>query len=290
VRLVLFDHYRIGILDEDRVRDVTDVVPRRWHGTPYVMNEFIRRFETLRPRLENAANDVGYRQLSAVRLLPPIPAPRNLLAARMNYPGHMTEMATGLHTPSGVSMDTGRELGFFVKATGSICGPSDAIELPDLPGRSFDHEAELAIVIGREARAVSEGRAMEHVFGYTCLLDITLRMEGMFREERAMRKSYATFSPMGPVLVTADEIPDPGNLDVRLWVNGGLKQNGNTRDLIVGVEELVERASKVLTLSAGDVYTTGTPPGVGPIAPGDKLRMAVERIGELSVPVVARGW
>jgi 2-keto-4-pentenoate hydratase/2-oxohepta-3-ene-1,7-dioic acid hydratase in catechol pathway len=125
---------------------------------------------------------------------------------------------------------------------------------------------------------------MRHVFGYTGVMDITVRGD----EDRSTRKSFDTFTPVGPVLVTADELPDPHHLSLQLWVNGEQRQNGNTRDMIWNVPKLIEYASHVMTLYPGDLFSTGTPDGVGPLRPGDEVTMEVERIGRLSVKVERR--
>jgi 2-keto-4-pentenoate hydratase/2-oxohepta-3-ene-1,7-dioic acid hydratase in catechol pathway len=120
------------------------------------------------------------------------------------------------------------------------------------------------------------------VFGYSCLIDVTVRG----KEERVMRKSYDTFTPIGPALVTADEVGDPGNLEMKLWVNDDLRQHASTRDLIVDLPNMVALASSVSTLEPGDVIATGTPAGVGPIKAGDTVTIEIERVGRMSVPVI----
>lgn len=125
---------------------------------------------------------------------------------------------------------------------------------------------------------------MRHVFGYTGVMDITVRGE----EDRSIRKSFDTFTPVGPVLVTVDEIPDRHDLRLQLWVNGQRRQDGNTRDMIWNVPKLVEYASHVMTLHPGDLFSTGTPDGVGPLKPGDEVALEIDRIGRLSVRVVLR--
>src|SRR5690606_4752397 len=127
---------------------------------------------------------------------------------------------------------------------------------------------------------------MHHVFGYACLIDLTMRIEpDVAAEERSMRKSFETFTPLGPFLVTADEVANPQALENRLWVNGELRQQANTRDMIVGIAELIELVSSVLPLSTGDVIATGTPEGVGPLRPGDSVRIAIEGVGDMTLPV-----
>jgi 2-keto-4-pentenoate hydratase/2-oxohepta-3-ene-1,7-dioic acid hydratase in catechol pathway len=216
-----------------------------------------------------------------------VPRPTHVFAAPINYLAHQEEMRGPL---SGNLSGTAVELGFFLKATGSLSGPNDPIELPARPGRRFDHEGELAFVIGREARAVPRERALDYVFGYTILVDCTMRMNETHHEERVLRKSFASFAPLGPWVVTADEIPDPSVLQIKLWVNGIQRQDASLRDLVLDVPGLIEQASAVLPLQPGDVYTTGSPAGVGEIHPGDEVVVEIAQIGRLTLPVRARAW
>jgi 2-keto-4-pentenoate hydratase/2-oxohepta-3-ene-1,7-dioic acid hydratase in catechol pathway len=286
VRLVVFDDHRVGLLERGTVHDLTSFLPAAPpFAHPARVNELFAHFDELRAAFEVAARRPGV-PLDSVRLLAPCPAPRNFLAAPLNYGQHGREVAA-VHV---TTTDTARELGFFVKATGSISGPADPIELPLLPGRRFDHEAEVGVVIGREARSVPATQALDYVFGYTLVVDVTLRMTESHREERPMRKSYATFGPVGPWITTADEIPDPSKVDIALWVNGDLRQQDTLASLIVDVPELISRASSVLPLLPGDLYATGTPAGIGPIEPGDEVVIESSALGRMRLPVVERSW
>lgn len=290
MRLACFDDYRLGVVIGDQVRDVTDVVGAKWHGTPYAMTQLIAGFGELRPAIETAAGNAAARSMAEVRLLPPVPAPAHVFAAPLNYRAHLDEMTGSDMVGSAYVASSAAELGFFLKATGSLTGASGAIELPDLPGRSFHHEAELGVVISRETRAVDEENALASVFGYTCLMDITLRNEPGRTQERVMRKSFETFTPVGPVLVTSDEVGDPTDLDIELWVGQELRQKTNTRLMIASVARLIADTSRVLTLRPGDLYATGTPEGVGPVQAGDTVRLRIERVADLTMPVRARTW
>ena len=152
-----------------------------------------------------------------------------------------------------------------------------------MPERRTDHEVELAVVIGREAKNVSAADALNYVAGYSIGLDITIRGP----EERSLRKSPDTYSLLGPCLVTADEVPQPGELDLEMRVGDEVRQRSNTRELILGVAELIEFASRFYTLHPGDVIFTGTPEGVGPIRAGEEMCARVEGIGEVRVQVRA---
>jgi len=206
--------------------------------------------------------------------------PSRVIAAPVNHRLHIEEMRPlvkgELHT---IERD-----GLFLKAPSSVVGSGGGVvELP-FADRHTDHEVELGLVIGRRARDVKGAGAMRHVVGYTGVMDITVRGE----EDRSIRKSFDTFTPVGPVLVTADEIPDRQDLRLQLWVNGQRRQDGNTRDMIWNVPKLVEYASHVMTLHPSDLFSTGTPDGVGPLKPGDEVAMEIERIGRLSVQVALR--
>lgn len=211
--------------------------------------------------------------LRDARLRVPVGDPSKIIAAPVNYRDHQAEMNVGSQVGA---------LGFFLKAPSSLLDPGGTIQLP-YHDRRFDQEGELALVIGRTARRISERDALEYVFGYTGLLDITMRGG----EDRSTRKSFDTFTPMGPVLVTADEFGDPDDVELRCWVNDELRQKASTADLIWGVAKLVSYASWVTTLHPGDVITTGTPAGVGPIEAGDRIRLELSGLEPVLEATVA---
>lgn len=287
MKLVTFDAGRIGMLRETFVHDITDTVLEMTRlPFPWAMNALCALLDQEVGPLDSAADRASPRPLADVRLGAPIPAPTHLLAAPVNFRAHQEEMRGPMASYAG----TAEMLGFFTKTTGSICGPSDSIELPDRPDRRFDHEGEIAIVIGREARGVSPEQALAHIAGYTTVIDVTMRMTENEREERTFRKSFHTFSPMGPCLVTRDEVPDPAALTLKLWLNGELRQDSAARDLIVDIPTLVSRASHVMPLLPGDVYITGSPSGVGQIHAGDRVRTELPAAGVMELPVILRAW
>jgi 2-keto-4-pentenoate hydratase/2-oxohepta-3-ene-1,7-dioic acid hydratase in catechol pathway len=210
-------------------------------------------------------------RLEDVELAAPLPRPGKIIGAPVNYVDHQQEM----QQPTTIA-----GLGVFLKAPTSVLAPGGTILLPYTDQRT-DQEAELGVVIGRTARHVPAERALEHVFGYTCALDITVRSG----EDRSTRKSFDTFTPLGPCVTTADEVGDPGSLRLRGWVGGELRQDARTSDMIFGVPELIAYASSVMTLLPGDVLVTGTPAGVGPLAHGDQVIVEIERVGRLEVTV-----
>jgi 2-keto-4-pentenoate hydratase/2-oxohepta-3-ene-1,7-dioic acid hydratase in catechol pathway len=252
MRLVSFNDGRVGCLAGDRVIPL----PAR------TMRDAIAAWSA--GELTAPGDEEGI-PLRDVRLRVPVPDPSKIIAAPVNYRDHQTEMSSDSHVGA---------LGFFLKAPSSLLDPGGTIQLP-YHDRRFDQEGELALVIGRTARRVSEHDALSYVFGYTGLLDITMRGG----EDRSTRKSFDTFTPMGPVLVTADEFGNPGDVRLRCWVAGELRQEASTRDLIWDVARLVAYASSVATLYPGDVISTGTPAGVGPITAGDTIRLELSGLG-----------
>jgi 2-keto-4-pentenoate hydratase/2-oxohepta-3-ene-1,7-dioic acid hydratase in catechol pathway len=280
VRIVVFDDSRLGLLRDGAVVDVSDLVGAGGADWPPVfLLRAIADFDRLRPRLLDVLERRPGTPLDRVRLRAPVVFPSKVIAAPVNYRLHIEEMRPLIKG----ELHAIERYGVFLKAPSSVVGPEATIELP-FPDRRTDHEVELGVVIGRPARNVAMADAMRHVFGYTGVMDITVRGD----EDRSTRKSFDTFTPVGPVLVTADEISDPHALQLQLWVNGERRQNGNTRDMIWNVPRLVEYASHVMTLNPGDLLSTGTPDGVGPLRPGDQVTMEVERVGRLSVRVELR--
>lgn len=213
--------------------------------------------------------------LSSVTVAPLIADPTKVIAAPVNYRDHQAEMMEDYHIDS---------LGIFLKAPSSVLAHRDTIELP-YTDRRFDQEGELALVIGRTTENVSVENALDVVAGYTCLLDITMRGG----EDRSTRKSFDTFTPVGPYLVTPDEVGPLAQLQLRTRVNDILRQDADIKDLIWGVPELISYASSVMTLHPGDIITTGTPAGIGQIHDGDTVTVEIDRIGALTVGVSAAG-
>lgn len=274
MRLVRYNGGRIGLVKGTDVFDVSEIVGAGKGDWPSVeMNRLIRNFATLRPQIENLASSAKPEPLTSVKLETPVPWPNKLMAYPVNYHDHAKEMkSTGFANVQG----------YFLKASSSLCGAGDQVVLPKLVNREIHHECELAVVIGKEGRNISTENALDYVFGYACLMDMTIRG----KEERVFRKSYDTFTPVGPWIVTADEVGDPTQLDMKLWINGELRQHANTRDLIVGIREMIALASTASTLYPGDLIATGTPAGVGPMAAGDTVTIEIEKVGRMSLPVV----
>ena len=198
----------------------------------------------------------------------------------MNYQKHLDEVRGDQQLHHDNQIATIHKAGLFLKATSSLVGPGEGIALRHLDRRN-DHEVELAVVIGKRADNVTSADALVYVAGYSIGLDITIRGP----EERSLRKSPDTYCVLGPWLVTADEVPDPGALDLRVSVNGEVRQSSNTRYLVLGVPELIEFASSFYTLHPGDVIITGTPEGVSPIRPGMSSKQRSSALGTMHVEV-----
>ena len=280
MRIAVYDDNRVGLVRNETLVDVSDIVSARdGEWPPVFLLRAIADFDRLRPRLTEALRSREGLPLDRVQLRAPVVFPSKVIAAPVNYRLHIEEMRSQVKN----ELHAIEKYGLFLKAPSSVVGPDATVELP-FADRRTDHEVELGVVIGKTARNVAAGDAMNHVFGYTGVMDITVRGE----EDRSTRKSFDSFTPVGPVLVTADEIPDPHALQLQLWVNGERRQNGNTRDMIWNVPRLIEYASHVMTLYPGDLFSTGTPDGVGPLRAGDQVTIEVERIGRMSVKVELR--
>lgn len=275
MRFVVYDNDRLGIVAENDVIDITDLVGESAGDPAGPLSRLIQRSYYPTRFVPDQLAGRPQQALSSVRLSAPLPRPGKIIGAPVNYLDHKAEMSI----PQTIA-----EYGIFLKASSSVIGPGDSIRLPYLDMRT-DQEAELTVVIGHTARNVPVTEALDYVFGYTCGLDITVRST----EDRSTRKSFDTFTPLGPCVVTADEVGDPQNLELNCWVNGEQRQHANTRDLIFNVAELIAYTSSVMTLWPGDVILTGTPAGVGPIANGDRLVVEIEKVGRLEVSVTSEG-
>jgi 2-keto-4-pentenoate hydratase/2-oxohepta-3-ene-1,7-dioic acid hydratase in catechol pathway len=218
--------------------------------------------------------------LDKVKLLSPVANPGKIIAAPVNYKKHLEEALADKGIHHGNLVQEIHKVGMFLKATSAVVGAGEGVKLVHTDRRN-DHEVELALVIGRTAKNVAAAKALDHIAGYCIGLDMTIRGP----EERSLRKSPDSYCVLGPWLVTRDEVPDPGQLSVKIAVNGAVKQDAHTSDLILSVAELIEWGSSFYTLYPGDVILTGTPQGVGPVKPGDVMLATVERIGSMRVQV-----
>lgn len=282
MKIARFNGGRIGVVENDHILDVTAVLEalpsRRWplpRG-----DDFIAHLPVLVPAIEAMMPGAEHLPIDDMKLLSPVANPGKIIAAPVNYHAHVDEANVDEMLHHGATVHPIDRYALFLKATSALVGPGEGIVV-DRPDRRTDHEVELAVVIGRGGRHIAAADALDFIAGYAIGLDITLRGT----EDRSYRKSLDTFALLGPWLVTADEFGDPAEAAIALEVNGETRQSANTRDLIWSVPKIIEVASHAFTLDPGDVIYTGTPDGVGPIAPGDVITARIERIGEMRVTV-----
>jgi 2-keto-4-pentenoate hydratase/2-oxohepta-3-ene-1,7-dioic acid hydratase in catechol pathway len=282
MKLAFFDSHRLGVITGDAVVDVSGVVESIPHTVPHeLMRGLIERFDSYRSVLEEAARSGRRLPLVAVRLQAPLPAPSNVVCMAVNYLEDGTRKE-----PAPINA--------FLKSPSSIIGPRQEIVLPDVPAAVFEGEAEMAVVIGRRAKCVNAASAMDHVFGYVNFIDVSARAVTSDKNSFYQSKSRDTFGPLGPYLVTADEIADPQALQIRLWVNGDLKQDFNTSDMAHKVPRCIEWVSHVHSLEPGDILATGTNHrGLNAFQDGDTVELEVDGLGRLTVRVrddLKRTW
>ncbi|MFH8485061.1 fumarylacetoacetate hydrolase family protein [Streptomyces longisporoflavus] len=270
MRLALFNKGRLGLVDGEDLVDVTDLLAPSTTTPSGALHQYIELVDRGGAQQFDLSGRARVPLAQAV-LDAPLPRPGKIVGAPVNYLDHKAEMQYSTSIA---------DLGVFLKANSSVIGPGQDIVLPYSDKRT-DQEGELGVVIGRTASRVRAEDALDYVFGYTCVLDITVRSG----EDRSTRKSFDTFTPVGPWVVTADEIPDPDALELRCDVAGETRQRANTADLIFGVRQLIAYTSSVMALHPGDVIATGTPAGVGPLAHGDRVVVDIEQVGRLEVGV-----
>lgn len=278
MKLVLFDDFKLGVLKDGSVFDVMSAVSDipRLHPQD-LMNGLIARFSEYRGKLEAAAKGQGV-PVGQVKLRPPLPRPATIDCMAVNY------MEDGTKTePAPINA--------FQKSPSCVIGPGDTMVLGDVPAFVFEGEAELAAIIGKPTSHVKAADALSHIFGYCNFIDGSARALG---PPFFMSKSRDTFAPLGPCIVTADEIPDPQKLQVRLWVNGGLKQNFNTDDMAHNIPRCLEWLSSIHKLMPGDVVATGTNHrGLNAFQDGDKVELEIDGLERLTIDVrddLKRTW
>ena len=274
MKICFFDDFRLGIIKGDRVVDVSAVVADIPHTGPHnLISGLIERFADYRGKIEAAIAASPGVPLSGVRLRPPLPKPGNIDCMAVNY----MEDGTRTHPAP---------LNAFNKAPGTVIGPGDTMVLPDVPAAIFEGEAEIALVIGKRASHVSQAEAFGHIFGYINFIDGSARGLPPPGAVFFQMKSRDTFTPIGPYIVTADEIPDPHNLRVRLWVNGEIKQDFSTSDMAHKIPRCLEWVSAIHSLEPGDILATGTNHrGLSSFMNGDKVELEVEGLGRLAIHI-----
>ena len=282
MKLMVFNDDRVGVVRGDSVVDVTAAV----EGVPHtdagnLMSAVVARFADLRAPIERAAAAGAGLPLAQVRIRPPLPRPNNVVCMAVNYMEDGTRKE-----PAPINA--------FLKTPNCIIGNGDTMVLPDVPAALFEGEAEMALVIGKRASNVPAARAMEYVFGYMNFIDGSARGLNPPGNTFYQMKSRATFAPIGPWLVTADEIGDPQKLQVRLWVNGTVKQNYNTDDMAHKIPRCIEWVSSIHALEPGDILALGTNHrGLSGFQDGDTIELETEGLGRLRVSVrddLKRTW
>ncbi|WP_442597647.1 fumarylacetoacetate hydrolase family protein [Parapusillimonas sp. JC17] len=271
----------VCLIDADKQRywPLSDLVP----GFKSDMHQLVQNFDQIRAQIQPRGEGQA---LDASLLLAPIERPfRNVFCVGRNYHAHAKELSSSVFKDNDKNVQSWPIV--FTKVPESVVGPNDAVELPKGVSEQIDYEAELAIIIGKGGKNISRADAMSHVFGYTIVNDVTARDVQMRHQQWDMGKSFDTFCPMGPWIVTADEL-DGSNTRVRCWVNGELRQDGATPDLIFDLPSLIETCSRGITLYPGDIIATGTPAGVGMglnppqyLKTGDVVRIEIDGIGVL---------
>jgi len=288
---------RLGVIEGDLVIDVATLGAGAGLALPSAMLDLIDLGPAGQASLSALLDQYRGRwpahsafPLVNVRLLAPIPRPRkNIFGIGLNYVEHVAESAATLDTPK----DLPKQPVIFSKPPTSVIGPGEAIEHNARITQQLDWEVELAVVMGRTARRVTEAEAMGFVFGYSVMIDVSAR-DNRRAGQWIYSKGQDTYAPFGPCIVTADEITEPHALDLWLTVNGQTKQRSNTRHMLFKIPTLIADISAAITLEAGDIIATGTPDGVGAgrtpqewLWPGDVVEAGVDGIGEIRHPVVA---
>jgi 2-keto-4-pentenoate hydratase/2-oxohepta-3-ene-1,7-dioic acid hydratase in catechol pathway len=282
MKLLFFDDFRLGVLIGGNVVDVSDVVGDAPHTGPHdLISAVIARFADYRGAIERAAKAGTGTPVERVRIRPPLPRPVNIDCMAVNYMEDGTRKE-----PAPINA--------FHKSPGAVIGDGDTMVLPDVPATIFEGEAELALVIGKRADRVPAAQAMEYVFGYLNFVDGSARGLPPAGNTFYQMKSRATFAPSGPYLVTADEIPDPHNLQVRLWNNGTLMQNYNTSDMAHKIPRCIEWITSIHPLEPGDILALGTNHrGLNPFQDGDSIEIETEPLGRLRFKIrddLKRTW
>ena len=282
MKITYFNDFILGVVRGDSIIDVMSAVKDVPHLGPHdLINGVIEHWTTYKPKIEAAANAGKPVPLSTVRLRPPLPRPINIDCMAVNYMEDGT-----LKEPAPINA--------FLKSPNCIIGNGDTMVLPDIPASVFEGEAELALVIGKRCSNVKAADAMQYVFGYMNFIDGSARGLPPPNNVFYQTKSRETFAPIGPWIVTADEVANPQNLQIKLWNNGVLRQNFNTNDMAHNIARCIEWVSAVHTLQAGDILATGTNHrGLHAYHDGDKIEIECEGMGRLSFNIrdeLKRTW
>ena len=282
MKLVFFDDFKLGVVKGDTVVDMSTAVSGIEHTSPQdLIGKLIENFSQYRAVVQEAVDTGSGIPLNQVRFRSPLPKPPNIICMAVNY------MEDG-------TRDEPAPINAFQKSPNAVIGNGDTMVLPDIPATIFEGEAEIALVIGKRASNVRQEDAYDHIFGYINFIDGSARGLQAGGNTFYQMKSRDTFAPMGPYLVTADEIDDPQNLDVKLWVNEDLKQSFNTDDMAHKIPRIIEWVSSIHELEPGDVIATGTNHrGLSALQNDDKVELEVQGLGTLRFNVqddLKRSW
>jgi 2-keto-4-pentenoate hydratase/2-oxohepta-3-ene-1,7-dioic acid hydratase in catechol pathway len=290
MKICQYGEHEAGAVEGERVYPIGAALVAAGHlRRGYTMQEVIDVLANRAAAMHCARHALDGKSLplASVTLLAPIENPPSIWAAAANYKAHAAEMRVASGGPDRSALTKDDLMAeFFLKPSSSIIGPGGTVVLPGI-SKDVDYEAELCAVIGTRARRVSEAQALDCVFGYTICWDISQRDPwGRNRQNtRNIRKGFDTFTALGPWIVTRDELPDPQDVRIEVELNGKKAMTAHTADMICGLREHIRFLSGVLTLRPGDLITTGTPAGVAKLAPGDRLKGCIERIGEMTLNV-----
>src|SRR6201996_159509 len=274
MKLAFFDDFRFGVVTDDKVVDVTELVSGIPHlGPQDIMRGVIERFGEFKGKLADAAAKGQGKPVSQVKFRPPLPKPENIICMAVNYMEDGT-----LKEPAPINA--------FMKSPSSVIGDGDTMVLPDMAASVFEGEAEIAVVIGKRASHVKAADAMSYVFGYTNFIDGSARGVVPPTNVFYQMKSRDTFAPIGPFIVTADEIKDVNKLQIKLTNNGTVMQNFNTDDMAHKIPRCIEWVTAIHTLEPGDILATGTNHrGLNPFMDGDKIELTCEGLGTLHIKI-----
>lgn len=271
MKFAFFDDYKLGVITDDGIIDISDTLNDiSYHSPQELIQTVIINYDSLHPKIADTVENSTPESLESIRLKAPLPHPGQLVCLAGNY-----------IEPDSPSRG---EFNAFLKSPTSVISTEETVQLPEADVTVFHFEPELAIVIGKTAEHLTENNALDSVFGYTQFIDVSARgLPGGF----FLGKSWHTFAPMGPVLVTADEIEDPNALDVHLWINDKLQHDFSTNSMARFVPELLAEVTNVITLQPGDVVSTGTHhEALTAVGDGDSVRLAIQGFGPtLSVEV-----
>jgi 2-keto-4-pentenoate hydratase/2-oxohepta-3-ene-1,7-dioic acid hydratase in catechol pathway len=280
MRIVLFDEYKLGLLKDGGVVDASSAVANvQVRNGQEVIEEVIENWDRLKPELEAILANGDPISMEKVRLRAPTPRPATIFNMGSNY------LENGALKPG--------LLWAFLKSPASILDPGGTVTLPKIDANIFHHEAELVLVLQKAGKDVSPENAMDHVFGYTCGVDVSARLSNA-GPGGMLGKTYEGFAPVGPCIVTKDEVPHPENLQVRLWVDGQPRHDYNTSDMARDIPHCIEYMTTIVPITPGDLLFTGTNhQGIGPIQDGETVEVEIAPVGRLTFHVadpLQRKW